>query len=217
MLHLARSRGFPVVHLHWTAHESNKESDVRLRSKILSEKSRKIITKTIQLKKGNDGNRKLGFSDRCLYDGYDKHNKIRDTRPNPDISVADTDYIGFDFQSIAHIACALNMKRVIFLGIHTNMCIQWVSIYCSWLGIESVFVQGLLDSAYWYPLQKWKGIESHSAMNEVVYEWFAKEHGLLVRSYDLLQSLMNAPCRFCEVKWVLNPECALPFMRFYGL
>jgi nicotinamidase-related amidase len=216
VLHLARSRGFPVLHLHWTAHESGNESQIRLQSKNLIKTAQRIVTKTIKFVKQEDTNWELGFDDNCTYTAFHWRSKTRDTRPNPQISVADTDYIGFDFKSVANIASALNITQIVFLGIHTNMCIRWVSMYSSVLGIKSVFVRGLLDSAYLYQRQREKGITDHSTMNKVVYTWFAKTYGRFVESYDLLWSLMDAPRKIYEVKWVLNPERAEPFARFYA-
>jgi hypothetical protein len=217
ILHLARSRGFPVLHLHWVRHESRNDSQKRRHCRALNAIGlTQIIAKNdIKVDRKTDGNWLSGFSDKCVYKEYNGLWPMGDRRPNPDISVAESDYIGFDFKSVANIANALKIKRIIMLGVHTNMCIRWVSTYCSWLGIESIFVEGLLDSAYWYPGQVLQGVTSHTRMNQMVYRWFAKDYGYLVKEYDLIRSLRKVPPVHRVVNWILYDEQILPFARFY--
>jgi hypothetical protein len=132
------------------------------------------------------------------------------------ISVASTDLVAFDFKSVANIAHAWNATKIVMLGVHTNMCIRSVAMYCSWIGIKSVYVDDLLDSAYYYPGQRTRGVDCHSKMNKIVFRYAMEYHGKVVKTYDLIRSLKKAPATIGEPSWVLFSDQAIPYMRLYA-
>jgi hypothetical protein len=110
---------------------------------------------------------------------------------------------------------ALRKKTVVIMGMHTNLCIMSVTMYLELANISVGFVDGLIDSGFYYPSQR-ETLRSHSAMNARCTSWMAQEHGFVVDAYPLITAL-NALRPFrAEPKWALNAEKAHYFSRLYA-
>ena len=216
MLHLARSRGFRALHLNWKGHEN--KLDKRLR-KIGRDYSARGETRAIQETWINNAEDKQnytpGFKDSCIFDGYSRFGKTRSQRPNPTISVSQNDLIAINFKSVASIANYLNIKTLVLMGMHTNMCIRSAVLYLSLVNISVVYVRDLLDACYWYRGQKRYGVDTHSKMNNVTYVYGVTKHGIGIETQDLLTSLLEMPPAEYEPAWILYQEAAVPFRHYY--
>jgi hypothetical protein len=216
MLHLARSRGFRTFHLHWNGHEDNIDSELR---NIMKRRTSLHKPAAMQGKHANNtinNSRYLpGFEDKCTFPGYERYSNLEGKRPNPEIAVAEHDFVGLSFRSIAIVADFLNISTVVLMGMHTNMCIRSVAMYLQMVNVSAVYVDGLLDSAYYHQGQVEHGSASHTANNDVTFQYATTYHGWGTRVYELMRSLMTMRPIAKEPKWVMYPDAARQFRRYY--
>lgn len=214
-LHLARSRGFRIFHLHWKGHEKKLDSKIRSKYKEIGQKYELPIIRDTW-PDNNAGNRKYipGFQDKCIYPGYERFGKTRCQKQNPSLSVGEDDAIAYNFKSIATVARYYNTKTVILTGIHTNLCIRSAAMYLELINISVGYIDDLLDAGFYYPTQK-DHVNSHSKMNSVVLKFSESKYGWGAKSQDLMRELWKLEPTTKEPNWVLYPEAATRFRRFY--
>ena len=215
LLHLARSRGYKILHLHWKGHE--KKIDEPLRSKfrnIENQNMPEIIEKTwVDNSKGNS-KYIPGFQDKCIYPNFSNFHKIRCQKPNPAISFGENDIIAYNFKSVASIANYLKIKTVILTGVHTNLCIRSVAMYLALVNISVGYIDDLLDAGFYYPTQKIH-LKSHSEMNRVSLKFSETFHGWGIHNFDIMKTLLKQKSIITEPKWIMYPEQSEFFRRFY--
>jgi nicotinamidase-related amidase len=216
ILHLARSRGFRTFHLHWKPHEADLDAKLRATAKQNADGGETQIIRDTWTDNGLNNSRYIpGFEDRCMYPKYERFGPTRDQKPNPTISVADSDYVAFNFKSIANIANFLNIKTVILMGMHTNLCIRSAAMYLALVNISVGYVDGLLDAGFYYPGQKKHGVASHSKMNRVTYDYAITIHGWGISGFNLMRALKKMPAVAKEPTWAMYAGEAAPFRRYY--
>jgi hypothetical protein len=216
LLHLARSRGFRAFHLHWKGHE--KKIDERLRKLAKSQGQNgetEIIRETWADNNVNNSRYIPGFKDKCLYPGYERFGPVRCQKPNPAIAVSTTDLVALNFKSIANIANFLNVSTVLLMGMHTNLCIRSAAMYLALVNISVVYVDDFLDSSYYFPGQVWENCGNHTTNNEITFKYAITYHGWGASGYDLVRSLLALPPSAAEPEWLMYPERADAFKRFY--
>ena len=138
-----------------------------------------------------------GFVDSCVYPDQERFGKYRDNRFTKQIAVASSDYFVQNFKESAMSFVGLGAKHVIVLGQHTNMCLMAVFLYCREVGLDLIIVKDLVDSCWLYKYQK-NHVKNHTAGNKAVNDYFEKELGSSVISYDLIASLKN--CKQKKIK-----------------
>ena len=214
-LHLARSRGFKVFHLNWKGHEQNLDKNLRSKFKKIVEKTMPDIIKDTWPDNNKNNHKYIpGFQDKCMYPGFERFGKTRCQKPNPSLSVGENDLIAFNFKSIATIAHYYHAKTVILTGIHTNLCIRSAAMYLALLNISVGYIDDLLDAGFYYPTQK-DHLQSHSEMNRVTLKFAETHHGWGAISQDVMRELFKLVPTTSEPHWVMYPEAANQFRRFY--
>jgi hypothetical protein len=216
VLHLARSRGFQTFHLHWKPHEADLDATLRATAKQNADTGETQIIRDTWTDNGVNNSRYIpGFEDRCMYPKYERFGPTRDQKPHPTISVAESDYVAFNFKSIANIANFLKARTVILMGMHTNLCIRSAAMYLALVNISVGYVDDLLDAGFYYPGQKKHGVTSHAKMNRVTYDYAITIHGWGIAGFDLMRALRKMPAVAKEPKWVMYEGEAAPFRRYY--
>ncbi|OHS97245.1 hypothetical protein TRFO_09488 [Tritrichomonas foetus] len=129
-----------------------------------------------------------GFKDTCVYKDQERFGKYRDNRFTKQIAVSQDDYFVQNFKESAMSFVGLGAKHVIFLGQHTNMCLMAVFLYCREVGLDLIIVRDLVDACWLYEYQK-DHVKNHTAGNNAVNDYFDKEFGTSVLSYDLIKSI----------------------------
>ncbi|KAK8870746.1 hypothetical protein M9Y10_008633 [Tritrichomonas musculus] len=214
-LHLARSRGFRIFHLHWKGHEKKLDEKIRSKYKEIGKKYELPIIRDTWPDNTAGNNKYIpGFQDKCMYPGYERFGKTRCQKQNPAISVGEDDAIAYNFKSIATVARYLNAKTVILTGVHTNLCIRSAVMYLALVNISVGYIDDLLDAGFYYPTQK-NHVKSHSEMNSVVLKFSEKKYGWGINSQDVMRELWKLQPTNYEPNWVLYPESARSFRRFY--
>jgi hypothetical protein len=217
VLHLARSRGFRAFHLHWKAHERDLDRNLRSEAKRRAQIGETpIINETWTDNSKNNSRYIPGFEDRCMLPGYERFGKTRDQKPHPTISVGSEDVIAFNFKSIANVAHYLNVSTVVLMGMHTNLCIRSAAMYLALVNISVGYVDSLLDAGYYFPGQRRHGVNSHSKMNDITFNYSITYHGWGINGFHLMAALSKLPSVAREPQWVMYPEAALRFKRFYA-
>lgn len=215
-LHLARSRGFRILHLHWKGHEKKLDSKIRSKYKEIGQKYELPIIHD-SWPDNNAGNKKYipGFQDKCIYPGYERFGKTRCQKQNPSLSVGEDDAIAYNFKSIATVARYYQAKTVILTGIHTNLCIRSAAMYLELINISVGYIDDLLDAGFYYPTQK-DHVDSHSKMNSVVLKFSETKYGWGSKSQNVIRELWKLEPTTAEPNWVLYPEEANRFRRYYN-
>jgi hypothetical protein len=98
---------------------------------------------------------------------------------------------------------------------HTNLCIRSVAIYLSWVNISVGYIDGLLDSSYYYPGQKARGCPNHTRNNELTYNYALTYNGWGVHVYDVMRELLKLSPVTREPSWLMYPEMATAFRKYY--
>jgi len=213
MLHIARSRGFTVLHLNWKGLKNSTYEMIREKSRKIEEKG---MTKEIQNNYPWSGELHQdyipGFKDKCIYSEYQRYGKMRDQRPNPSVSISSGDLVAKSFKSMAAIISGRGFRNVIFFGFHSNLCLLSATLYLRYANITVVHVEDLVDAAYFYPTQK-RGIPSHSKMNIVCNKYFSEKYGVTIKSYDLARELLKQKPITIPPKWLFWDDL---FRRYYA-
>lgn len=213
--HLARSRKFNILHLNWKGDEENRDSDIRQKGRNLAKDGMlPIIQDSYPDNQKNNSKYIKGFADKCLYKEFNRKSPTRSQRPNPSISVANTDFVASNFKHVAAISRALGAKTVIIMGMHTNLCILSATLYLELANISIGYVDGLLDSGFYYNGQK-KYIKTHSENNMKCNKWMASNHGWMIRDFDLLRALHSYSPNTNEPSFTLFSDQAHYFHRYY--
>jgi hypothetical protein len=216
ILHLARSRGFPAFHLHWKGHEKSIDRDLRKLAKNRSQWGETPIIRDNWVDNNANNSRYIpGFQDKCIFPGYERFGPVRCQKPNPGISVATDDLIAFNFKSIANIANFLNATTIILMGMHTNLCIRSAAMYLARVNISVVYVDGFLDSSYYFPGQVHHDCANHTTNNAITFQYATTYHGWGARGYELMRALLAMPPIAEEPTWLMYAEAAAPFRRYY--
>ena len=100
------------------------------------------------------------------------------------------------------------------MGVHTNLCILSTTLYLSLLNISVIFIDGLLDSAYYYPTQK-DFINSHSKMNNITNSFFSKKFGKIIKIYDLIKIIKKLKKIKKKFNWILFENSLNYFKHYY--
>ena len=213
--HLLRSRGFRVMHLNWKGDESNNDKSMRNYFRKIAENGMTDLIKELYpdpMKEAQNYN--PDFADECIYKGYTRFGPTRNQRPNYALSLGENDIIAQNFKSVAAECLAMNIKTVVLLGMHTNLCIYNAAKLLSSSGISLGFVTDLLDAGYFYPKQR-RTVPTHTEQNEICNGYIGKKFGWQAMSYDIYESLLSIPPTTKEPKWILFPNTARSFRHFY--
>ncbi|OHS97522.1 hypothetical protein TRFO_36282 [Tritrichomonas foetus] len=214
-LHIARSRGFRIFHLHWKGHEAKLDEPLRKNYKKIGEDFISPIVKDTWI--DNNVNNSLyipGFKDKCIYPNFERFGKTRCQKPNPALAFGENDIIAYNFKSIATVAHYHKAKTVILTGVHTNLCIRSAAMYLALLNISVGYIDDLLDAGFYYPTQK-NHLKSHSQMNRVSLKFAETYHGWGANSYDVARELLKMEPQIHEPKWKIYPEQANHFHKYY--
>lgn len=213
--HLARSRGFRIMHLNWKGDESNIDQKIRKIGRELASKGMTEDIKSTYPNNMEDSESYIpGFVDNCIYKNFSRYGETRSTRPNYALSLSKDDIVAQNFKSVAAEALALKAKTVVILGMHTNLCIHSVAQLLKISNISVGFVDGLLDAAYYYPYQK-NTIKTHSQQNRVCTKYMSEKYGWISNVYNILSKMRKMKPIATEPEWILNKDRVTNFRRYY--
>lgn len=129
-----------------------------------------------------------GFKDECVFQNIKKDQIPRNSRIKNTISLSSNDYIVTTFKEGALSILGLKAKNVYFLGCHSNMCLMAVIMYLKKAKINSILIEDLVDSCWTYEAQK-KTHPTHFLGNKATNEFFKKNYGKLIKSYEIINLL----------------------------
>jgi hypothetical protein len=104
----------------------------------------------------------------------------------------------------------LGKKTVIVFGQHTNMCLMAVFLYCREVGLDLIIVRELVDSCWLYQYQK-EHCKTHSEGSEAVNNYFDREFGSSILSYDLIYVLQHLKGERIELIYDMFTNVAMLF------
>ena len=148
-----------------------------------------------------------GFVDECIYKTKGKFGQYLDYNFHRQILIADDDFFVSSFEEAAMLFVGLNAKQVIILGVHSNMCLMHVFLYCEKIGITPIIVRDLTDSAYVYKNQK-KTHPTHSSANEAVIRYVESKDWPTVNSFDLLRAIRHVKGASHRSRYTRNTNTA---------
>ena len=106
-------------------------------------------------------------------------------RQHPALDIADTDAISDDGQQVYNLLAAKGIKNLIFMGVHTNMCVLGRSFAIKQMvrwGLNAVLARDLTDAMY-NPLKP--PYVSHEAGTQLIVEYIEKFWCPTILSSDL--------------------------------
>ena len=210
-----RSIGVPIVHISMVADGYAGQTTQRKQGK---EAVKRGNLSALEIFRANVGRYHPdyipGFADVCVYKDQERFGKYRDNRLTKAIAVAEDDYMVQNFKEAAMSFVGLGKKTVIFLGQHTNMCLMGVFLYCREVGLDLVIVRDLVDSCWIYELQK-NHCKTHTEGNAAVNDYFDKEFGCSVLSYDLIKALRRLKMTRKRPKYTMFANRAFMFRSIY--
>ena len=129
-----------------------------------------------------------GFQDECVYEDQERFGSTRDNRFTKSITISTEDLFVSNFKESAMSFVGLGAKTILIFGQHTNMCLMAVFLYCKEVGLDLILIRDLTDSCWLYKYQK-NHVNSHTKGNLAVNNYFDKEFGSSILSFDLIKSL----------------------------